>query len=153
MCLKFDRNFHPIETKLQAFMAYSPILVYKRLVKSQKPNVAYSPYYNAAWTFGVQKKSKFTFIRNDNNALLNGVNWGLHAFITTDTEIAPRAYVSPGQKIYPAIIPVGARFYLGIDGEIVSDIMTVYKNKRQLLAAFGVKEYGSGITRNSLNRA
>lgn len=144
MCLNVDSNYHPNGTvRGQAFIATQPILVYKRLT-SPNHTSARAPYRGTRWVFGVtQKVRNFTYCPVDQYC----VNAGLHAFFH---QTAKR--ISYGGGVFPAVIPAGARFFIGLNGEIVSTELTVYRNQTHLFKSLGIKEFGAPIHRNTLTK-
>lgn len=149
MCLIMDADYHPNFHKGKALVADRPIVVYKRL-DCVTANGGVSPYQAHKWMFGVmQRVNNFTY-RNpihryaiDNK---NAVSKGLHAFFDK------KGLRAKGHSLYPAVIPVGARFWLGWDGEIVSNAMTVYKNMPALLAAHGATKLGAPVSRSKYKK-
>ncbi len=146
MCLVIDSKYHPRGGHTPAFVADRPIVVYKRLINVDS-NSGVSPYQHVRWHFGkVMTVPNFSY---DCWSDRWDVEQGLHAFFKKD---APRAR-NPQYTLYPAVIPVGARFYLGQDGEIVSTALTVYLNEAELLAAHGAAAMGEPVPRSSLKRS
>lgn len=145
MCLEIDSRYHPNYGKRgQAFIAEQPILVYKRLINPTQTGGT-SPYRKTPWKFGVEKRVRnFTYPWYSHRKLVEA---GLHAFFTKD---ASRCY--DHDDVFPAVIPVGARFFIGTDGEIVSTALTVYRTEKEMLAAFGVDKLGPAIFRHTLTK-
>lgn len=145
MCLNIDRSYHPkYGKKGQAFVAQQPILVYKCLTEVDVYITGgLSPYQGTLWEFRVEKRVRnFTYGWGARTRVFAG----LHAFFTKDAERCRDAVV------FPAVIPVGARFFIGERGEIVSTAMTVYRTEQDMLAAFGVDKIGPAIHRNTLTK-
>ena len=113
----------------------SPILVYKVLKSSGDPNSAISPYRNFRWTFGVEHTAKFSH-EVDNYYDEHTIDAGLHAFrnIQKANDLISCGY---GRRVYYAVIPVGAKVYMGSDDDIVSTKMTVYASMDDLKAVHG----------------
>jgi hypothetical protein len=143
MCLDIDPSYHPNYGKNKsAFIAEQPILVYKRLINCDNTH-GYSPYQQVRWDFGVEMRvPRFTYV--DDSCM--EVAQGLHAFFTKNAER------SRYHTLYPAVIPVGARFYIGTNGEIVATAMTVYKTTEDMLKAFGANKIGAPIPRHTLKK-
>lgn len=143
MCLDIDVRYHPnYGKKGQAFVAQQPILVYKRLNNPTKTG-GKAPYQGTPWEFGVEKRVRnFTYGWSSRRT---SVEAGLHAFFNKD---ANRCY----GDVFPAVIPVGARFFIGTDGEIVSTALTVYRTQKDMLAAFGADKIGPAIRRHTLTK-
>lgn len=148
MCLNIDPDFHPSYSKGKAAVADRPILVYKHLI-SRDGHSGVSPYQYARWVFGEEKTvRKFEYSDSNSyyrNSTKTRVGCGLHAFFTKDANRAPLDRAN----LYPAVIPVGARFWIGRYGEIVATAMTVYKDEKSLLAAYGATAVGEGIPRSN----
>lgn len=147
MCLDIDVRYHPkYGAKGQAFIAQQPILVFKRL-KHATDTGGMSPYQGTDWEFGVEKRVRnFSYGKSSyGKSLTSSVYAGLHAFFTMD------AYRCMG-NVFPAVIPVGARFFIGKHGEIVSTAMTVYRTEQDMLAAFGVDKLAPAIHRHKLTK-
>jgi hypothetical protein len=143
MCLDIDVRYHPkYGKKGQAFIAQRPILVYKRLTSLTNTGGT-APYQGTPWEFGVEKRVRnFTYGWSSRRT---SVEAGLHAFFTKE---ATRCY----GNVFPAVIPVGARFFIGKDGEIVSTALTVYRTEQEILTAFGVDKLGPAIRRHTLTK-
>lgn len=142
MCLDIDVRYHPnYGKKGSAFIAQQPILVYKRLNNPTKTG-GVAPYKGTRWDFGVEQRvPRFGYW----TAQRRTIDVGLHAFFTKD---ASRCY----GDVFPAVIPVGAHFFLGTDGEVVSTALTVYRTEKDMLAAFGAKAVGPAIRRHTLTK-
>lgn len=142
MCLDIDVRYHPnYGKKGSAFIAQQPILVYKRLNNPTKTG-GVAPYKGTRWDFGVEQRvPRFGYW----TAQRRTIDVGLHAFFTKD---AIRCY----GDVFPAVIPVGAHFFLGTDGEVVSTALTVYRTEKDMLAAFGAKAVGPAIRRHTLTK-
>ncbi len=142
MCLDIDVRYHPnYGKKGQAFVAQQPILVYKRLDNPDKTG-GFAPYQRTRWNFGVTMRVKaFSYWGSQRNS----IEAGLHSFHTKN---ANRCYGS----VFPAVIPVGARFFLGTNGEVVSTALTVYRTQKEMLAAFGADKIGPAIRRHTLTK-
>lgn len=140
MCLEIDIDYHYDGKRSGPLVAKAPILVYKRL-KNVDSTGGTAPYMGTRWVFGVKMTAKL-----DKDKLNNyTIEEGLHAFFNK-TGYRVRGYES---ALYPAVIPAGAKFYLGEDGEIACTELTVYRNDAECLAAFGAKSYGAPVDRDS----
>ncbi|BBA65221.1 predicted ORF [Xanthomonas phage XacN1] len=142
MCLDIDVRYHPnYGKKGSAFIAQQPILVYKRLNCADKTG-GKAPYQGTRWDFGVEQRvPRFGYWGQNRRE----IDVGLHAFFTKD---ANRCY----GDVFPAVIPAGARFFLGTNGEVVSTALTVYRTQKEMLAAFGAKAVGPAIKRHTLTK-
>lgn len=128
MCLYVDERYH---TTLEPKTAKFPILVYKSLEYSDYHMGYISPYMGIEYEFGVKYSSNL--IVDDEN---DSVEDGLHA-CTTRESAENHCYRSNYGDIFPAIIPVGAMFFIGEKNEIVSTELIVYKNLRALTRVHG----------------
>lgn len=147
MCLNIDVCYHPnYGKKGQAFIAKQPILVYKRLSSSDNKG-GRAPYMGTKWVFGVEKRVPY-FTYDVWGGIRLGVEAGLHAFWRKDAERL-RSHKSDA---FPAVIPVGAKFFIGERGEIVSTALTVYRTEEDMLRAFNAKKVGTPIPRSTLTR-
>jgi hypothetical protein len=134
MCLSIDVKYH---SKKKPHVAKQPILVWKWL-KVLNNNYGRSPYMYTLWRFGTEYTAKFSYDNYDN------VEAGLHAFFTKD---AHRIRWNDYAILYPAVIPVGAKYWIGTDGEIVSTALTVYRTEQDCLKAFNATEFAKPIPR------
>ena len=128
MCLYIDTTYHPT---LNPKTAKFPILVYKSLEYSDNHMGYISPYMRLEYEFGV-KYSSYLIVDDENDS----VEDGLHA-CTTRESAENHCYRSNYGDIFPAIIPVGAMFFIGEKNEIVSTELIVYKNLRALTRVHG----------------
>ena len=142
MCLDIDVRYHPnYGKKGSAFIAQQPILVYKRLNNPTKTG-GVAPYKGTRWDFGVEQRvPRFGYW----TAQRRTIDVGLHAFFTKDASLCYG-------DVFPAVIPVGASFFLGTDGEVVTTALTVYRTEKDMLAAFGAKAVGPAIRRHTLTK-
>lgn len=142
MCLDIDVSYHPNAGKKgSAFIAQQPIFVHKRLMFADMTS-GFAPYQGTRWDFGVEKRVRnFTYRGSERQC----VEEGLHSFFT---KTADRCY----GDVFPAVIPVGARFFIGTNGEIVSTALTVYRTKKEMLAAYGADKLGPAIKRHTLTK-
>jgi hypothetical protein len=142
MCLDIDKRYHPKYGKGKSFVADRPLLVYKRLLSNGQGVGGLSPYMKTQWYFGVTKTvPRFGF---DGDTQKTAIEAGLHAFFTKNASRAGHTY---NGTLFPAVIPVGARFFIGTDGEIAATAMTVYRNEAELLKAHGVTKMGDPVPR------
>ena len=128
MCLYVDERYH---TTLEPKTAKFPILVYKALEYSDYYMGYISPYMEIEYEFGELNTSHLIF--DDEN---DSVEDGLHA-CTTKESAENHCYRLSYGEIFPAIIPVGAKFFIGEKNEIVSTGLIVYKNLRALTRVHG----------------
>ena len=158
MCLGIDHKYHPKvfvhgDSTKGAAVAKHDIVVWKMLSSERyctinKAYMAESPYRGFDYTFG-----KLTRPANGFTAEFCGytgvgdVDYGLHAFYQKNSErvaLIRRRYAA---KMYPAVIPKGSKFYMGHRGEIASDQLIVFRNRRELLKAYGAEKYGTPVDR------
>lgn len=113
----------------------SPILVYKVLKRVGGSEYAISPYRNFRWIFGKEHTAKFSHDL-DNYYDEHNIDEGLHAFRNRQkaNDLKSCGY---GRRVYYAVIPVGAKVYMGCNDDIVSTKMTVYASLDDLQAVHG----------------
>lgn len=149
MCLYVDYTFHSNLSSGIPLVAKQPILVWKRLNPCNR-NHGYSPYMGTRWDYGKEKTvHRFTYGGGARRRDYRVVEGGLHAFTSRN---AKRASYGGDDIIYPAVIPVGARFWLGYHDEIVSDKMTVYRTEKDLFTALGITGYANPIRKADLSK-
>jgi hypothetical protein len=148
MCLNIDVNHHPkYGSRGQAFVAKQPILVYKRL-SSADDKGGHAPYMGTRWLFGVEKRVPYFTYDGFTSSPRRYVEAGLHAFWHKDA----RRLRNFRNQAFPAVIPVGAKFFIGEGNEIVSTALTVYRTEEDMLRAFNAKKVGTPIPRDTLTR-
>ena len=145
MCLYVVDAFHPNRRSRIPLVAKQPILVWKQLDNCNDTH-GYSPYRGTRWDYGKEKTvHRFTYGGGARRRDYRLVEGGLHAF-TSVTAIR----IPSGGNICPAVIPVGARFWLGCYDEIVSDKMTVYRTVPDLFTALGITKFAKPIRKADL---
>jgi hypothetical protein len=92
------------------------------------------------WYFGKTEKTKMRLTPLYLN--LGGspdlvVNEGLHSFMEESDADASLYGV---EQYYPAIIPKGTRFFIGTDGDIVSEALVVYETLEDALQGRDISE-------------
>ncbi len=141
MCLYVDPDRHARKGG-KARRAYrrartvtSPILVYKVLKYVNSCEYAISPYRNFHWFFGKEHTAKFS---HDLDNYYDGhtIDEGLHAFRNMQNANLLKS-CGYGRRVYYAVIPAGAKVYMGSNDEIVSTKMTVYASMDDLKAVHG----------------
>lgn len=152
MCLDIEPKYHPEyidenynRRKPTAKVATFPILTYKVLDvdKCDKGKVYYtSPYRGTSYKMGTLYRSAFSFDLFDYS-----IQRGLHSCINVSSA---NNHMSFSGENFPAIIPVGSKFYLGMAGEIVSNQLIVFPNKKAILEHFNVEAFGKGVSRYNL---
>lgn len=139
MCLHIDEQFHP---NRKAFIADRPLLVYKVLHKTMNT----SPCRYKRYEFGVSNKVPHFSYDYDGD-----VEQGLHAY--TSLHAAQCSYwktYSNRTIVRPAIIPAGARVWLGYSDEICATELIVYRNGKELRDAYGVSKYALPMTKSQI---
>lgn len=161
MCLYIDKEVHQKGSSHApplAIVAHRPLVVWKWLVgknvgqrhKAPTPDAssARSPYLNHVWKFGVEEQSKAVLCGHRRDYR---VHIGLHAYTAINQEQAARyAGFRPLGQLFPAVIPVGAKFFCGTPHEIATDRLTVYRDMKELLKAHGVDSLGYPVNRLKL---
>jgi hypothetical protein len=99
--------------------------------------LAYSPYYNHEWKFGVTEYAVINPYRD------GSIHRGLHAFVYKKDADYRGKGLGPRTYSFPAIIPAGTKFYIGHKNrvDIVAEKMTVYKSLKDALQG---RELGLG---------
>lgn len=139
MCLYVDPDRHARKgdknrrAYRRARTVTSPILVYKVLKRVGGSEYAISPFRNFHWLFGKEHTAKFShnYYYDEHN-----IDEGLHAFGNRQKANDLKSY-GYGRRVYYAVIPVGAKVYMGMDDDIVSTKMTVYASLNDLQAVHG----------------
>ncbi len=141
MCLYVDSDRHPRkgDKNRRAYRrprtVTSPILVYKVLKHENNTEYAISPYRKFRWMFGVEHTAKFSH-DVDNYYDEHTIDAGLHAYRNMQKANDLKS-CGHGRRVYYAVIPVGAKVYMGCNDEIVATRMTVYASMAQLKAVHG----------------
>lgn len=139
MCLSIDTTLHPLfrtdGVSRKPRTCTRPILVWKRLeplrgydakryaTTKNGACIGLSPYRQTPYYNGRVMTAQFSFRDSYYSANHDNVEAGLHAM--TCKPLIERT----GERSVPAIIPVGAKFYISDDGEIVSNQLIAYKDK------------------------
>ena len=135
MCLIISKVYHKEDNNrnVKCFVAKEDILAYKCL--DYKNGKYYTPfqYMHIVFTKGkyiytnVYMKKK-TFCKMDEG----GYVWsGIHAYRTMSRAFAVSSfYEFDGTYMHYAVIPKGSNFYIGNNGDIVSNNLIVYREKR-----------------------
>lgn len=139
MCLYVDPDRHARKggktrrAYRRARTVTSPILVYKVLKRVGGSDYAISPFRNFRWLFGKEHTAKFShdYYYDEHN-----IDQGLHAFRNIEKANVLK-YCGYGRRVYYAVIPVGAKVYMGSNDDIVSTKMTVYASLGDLQAVHG----------------
>jgi hypothetical protein len=124
MCLYVSPTQHPhpaSKYKRRALRAGYDILVWKKANMPGGAESFFSPHRFFRWYFGKLEK-----VRLRKNAVT--VRQGLHAYFRK-----PSAITRQYGTYYPAIIPAGSLFYIGMSGDIATNAMVVYRNMDEVL--------------------
>ena len=133
MCLCVYTAKHLINNSLVPKIADTDILVYKLLSLSSNGNI-YTPYQGYRIDF---KEGTFVYPQTKIGKL-NGISFfvpyideGIHSCFSKNaiTRIFNVRLYSNYDNIYYAIIPKGSEYYIGMDGDIVSNNLIVFENK------------------------
>ncbi len=125
MCLKVNRVFHPIAEPL---IAQQDILVYKYLNK--KTFGFETPYRCYPIRFKFKKYYKYPETKIGITGSFECYE-GIHSF----------KYNARMNNLFCAIIPKGSEFYVGYEDDIVSNNLTIYKNKTEFKDAITFTKY------------
>ena len=128
MCLSVNLNYHKVKNnKPIALVAKQSILVYK--VLSSTDGVHYhTPFQYKSINF--DDKYGMFFYETTRFSIFKDLDYdynvtcGIHSFIDI-----PKAYCVKRYFQKRSIIPKGSEFYIGADGDIVSNDLVVFKNK------------------------
>ncbi len=142
MCLHIDSLYHGKgNSNVKGYhIAAFPILVWK--VLERRGTAFKSPFMCKMYHFKKEYSSEFSF-----NASRNKVEAGLHAYYSF--EYAQKGVMSWGYDayIFPSIIPIGAKFFIGSNGEIASSKLIVYRDGVELEAVHGsVRHTGESLS-------
>jgi hypothetical protein len=134
MCLYVSNDIHG-EHNRKPFITPTPILVHKLLCNSNAVS-GVSPYQGTRWYFGKEMSvSKFGYATYGDTL---EVHQGLHAY-------RDQRDVWDNEDSHPAVIPVGAKIWIGIGREIVTNRMTVYRDMNALKKALNITDIAPGI--------
>jgi hypothetical protein len=146
MCLCIDEKWHP---KFKARVATQDILVYKVLERLEdghedgRRTFSYYAPYRTGFEWKLEQRHTATMEKRGTFRVT--VHAGLHSCRTS--QAAQNRLCHMG-KILPAIIPKGSRLYYGENGDIVSNALIIYPNRKALIKARG--EIGLAIERHKI---
>ena len=133
MCLIISKVYHKEDNNrnVKCFVAKEDILAYKCL--DCEDGVYYTPFQYMPIVF---TKGKYAY--NKVNMPKSKCEWndtigvGIHAYSTKNAAIAlsKSFYWGNGTSMHYAVIPKGSNFYIGNNGDIVSNNLIVYREKR-----------------------
>ena len=132
MCLITSKFYHKKDKDncVECFVAQEDILVYKCL--DYKDGLYRTPFQHMPIIFTKGKyvykeayMDKYAYCGED-------VSVGIHAYGTKAAAIATSKsfHSSSGTSMRYAVIPKGSDFYIGIDEDVVSNNLVVYREKR-----------------------
>lgn len=131
MCLTLNihEHGHPLPDTLPLpRISCGPLLVWKALEYAKDIGKYVSPYYNKhTWEFGMPHTAEFEFSRGAFNKHID-IDSGLHSFRTRKRATHELRDWGDTHFVFPAIIPTGTPFYIGIDLDIVSAELIVYED-------------------------
>lgn len=140
MCLHIDSNHHIGIKKVKARVAGYDMLVYK--VLRRRSGKLLAPYRRTRWFIGkpmvadmlVSVKNDEPYATDREDFETDPIHVGVHAMLTPDGAARLARQIAFNQNgVYPAVIPAGARFWIGRRGDIVATEMTVYKTVKDAL--------------------
>ena len=133
MCLITSHFYHKENSKhnVKCLVAKEDILVYKCL--DCEDGVYCTPFRYMPIVF-----TKGKYVYNKVNMPKSKCEWndtigvGIHAYSTKNAAIAlsKSFYWGNGTSMHYAVIPKGSNFYIGNNGDIVSNNLIVYREKR-----------------------
>lgn len=131
MCLLTSRFYHKKDENnvIKCFVVQEDILVYKCL--DCDDGEYYTPFKFMPIVF-----TKGKYVYNEVNMCETaycgkyantGISVGIHTYSTKAIAMASKLHDS---KLHYAVISKGSNFYIGIDGDVVSNNLIVYREKR-----------------------
>lgn len=151
MCLIVSKFYHKKDKNhsIKCLVAQEDILVYKCLDCGD--GEYWTPYQYMDITF---TKGKYVYneVNMDKSVYCGGgettsVNFGIHSYGTKNAALATcrEFHRSDGTSMHYAVIPKGSNFYIGIDEDVVSNNLIVYREKRTFdkyyKGTIDIKEY------------
>lgn len=158
MCLYANLKLHGNGIAFAPKIAKVPLLVWKSL-EAPNEDSAYSPFRFHRWFFGRAETAELDIGRLTAGVI--EVTNGLHAHVLSVEQrkipAVVRRYTGRDRnlwdihgKLYPAVIPAGTKFVLGMDGDIVCEAMTVYRNKTEMFKALGITKLAPGVNHSHI---
>lgn len=151
MCLITSKFYHKKDKnhRVKCLVAQEDILVYKCLDCENGFYCTPFKYFPIKFTKG---KYVYNEVDMDENAYCGkdagaGISVGIHAYGTKDAAIVTSKsfHREDGTSMHYAVIPKGSNFYIGIDEDVVSNNLIVYREKRCFDRHYpniiGVKQY------------
>lgn len=127
MCLHIFPKLHP---KNKVRVAERDIVVYK-VLEAASSRTAISPYMEHVWWFGKACFADMIVVKQYYGYIIEE---GLHACTTIKSA---HTHLWTKCAVYPAVIPKGSEMYFGMDDEVVSNALIVYKNLSDLEKVHG----------------
>lgn len=138
MCLIVSKFFHRKDNnhRVKCFVAQEDILVYKCLDCEDGEYCTPFQYMPIAFTKG---KYVYDEANMDESVYcgyrgygVSSISVGIHAYGTKGAAFAvcKDFHVQNGTSMHYAVIPKGSNFYIGIDEDVVSNNLIVYRQKR-----------------------
>ena len=136
MCLVISKFYHKKDKKhnVKCLVAQEDILVYKCLDCEDGEYCTPFQYMPIVFTKG---KYVYDEANMDESVYCEAGSFadiavGIHAYGTKDAAFATCRdfYGSNGTSMHYAVIPKGSNFYIGIDEDVVSNNLIVYRQKR-----------------------
>ncbi len=119
-----------ISHEVESTYAEKDIHVYKVLRRFE--GVLYSPYFKKfTWRLGEINQSQIIANRTQGKTHVDN---GLHSFMVlreAESLIIAEFNYSNEYHVYNAIIPAGARYYIGINGDLVSSHLKITQQQQQ----------------------
>lgn len=123
MCLRINSQIHP---NLQPLVAEEDIMVFK--VLEHKKYEWKTPYRNKRvfFFFGKAKLHAKLNVENDEY-----VDKGIHSCLRSSTAASILLSNCDDGKVFTAIIPKGAEYFIGRWGDVVSNKLIIYKTTKK----------------------
>lgn len=136
MCLITSKFYHKKDKDncVKCFVAQEDILVYKCIdckYGLYSTPFQYMPiiFTKGKYVYNEAYMDEYAYCGRDAGA---GINVGIHAYGTKAAAMATSKsfHSSSGTSMHYAVIPKGSNFYIGVDEEVVSNNLIVYREKR-----------------------
>lgn len=129
MCLIVSIEHHP---DLKPKTAKTDLRVYKIL--TQVSGCWFTPYQSVRLKFNLQNKIRYKSTIDAPLSHSSGLSYcarisrGIHSFYSYVFAINEKRWCGPGTVFY-AVIPKGSKYYIGVEGDIVSSQLIIFRNK------------------------
>ena len=131
MCLLTSTIYHKKDENnvIKCFVAQEDILVYKCLDCDYGQYSTPFRYMPIVFTKGKYVYNEVNMYEIAYCGKYSGaaINVGIHTYSTKAVAMVSKFHYS---KLHYAVIPKGSNFYIGIDGDVVSNNLIVYREKR-----------------------